>query len=296
MSLETTHQQEEARQSVDDEWHSTWQTNDKQHAYAWTRETMHFFYKNDGTVEFLSEANDLRYKWIGSGVKHRDSYMAGTWYSDHKNAKSAGAFILHETDSQGEIRTGFLLGSDKQGRENYGAWVLVKKGVKDPEQAIDAAKERLALNMCPGLGDLIVLSKGQFMGKFLHPEIGKSALALFENATPLQAVNTVLTDLQNYIQKASGLNLSGAALMKQAFAVGSGPLSDGQVLDKTHKSNQEYLLELFLGSLFFRNKYIKEFPQLTTEDAIPLLMFCSLLYKMVDQQRQIRLATPNSQP
>lgn len=271
-------------ESSDSRWYSTWQTNDEKHNYAWANEIIYFVLQKDGNFLFSSIANDLGYKWSGEGHTHSRSYMAGTWSSEKEDAKAAGAFILHNMDTQGEVRAGFLLGPDTNDRKNYGAWILVKADANDREELISKAKRHFSLNMCPGLGELIELSNGQFLRGFLHPEIVNAALPLLAQSKSREAVHVVFTELQNYIQKASGLSVTGAPLMKQAFAPEKGPLSR-EIKSNQEKTNQEYMRELFLGSLLIRNEYIKEFPSTTIKDALPLLMFASVLYKIVDQQR-----------
>jgi hypothetical protein len=274
---------------ADDGWHSTWQTNDKKHDYAWATETIYLVTQPDGRIMFGSHDNDLEYRWTGEGREYSKSYIAGAWKSEKGN--SEGAFILHNTDSQGEIKTGFLLGPDTELRKNYGAWILVKKSAGNHEQLVAEAKKRLALDMCPGLGDLVELSNGQFMRRFLHPEIATTALQLLIADKHLEAVRAVSGSLRDHLRKIIGSASDGGPLIKEAFRVQTGKLSNGRFVHPPgslkrdrEEATQGHMLELFLGSLYIRNLHEHSSPLITTENVLRILMIFSYLLYIIDEQ------------
>ncbi len=222
--------------------------------------------------------------------------------------------MLHIADSQGRIRTGFLLGPDKGDRKNFGAWVLVKKDndVSDRAAALgqlEAAKKLLAASMCPGLGDLVKHSGRQFIEEFLHPEIG-AAHQLLKSGSPQRAVREAFSKLEQYVKEKANFanqNLNMVDLMANAFEPGKpvepgkpgkpekpakepGPLSNGSdppggQFDSSERSRMQ---DLFKGSLYIRNIYEHKPPPTTVSDAVMLLMMATYFYRLVDSQAEKR--------
>jgi hypothetical protein len=282
-----------------DLWYSTWQTNDERDGFRWANEQILFVTDPHGKFTFQAAQNDLKYKWGGAGSVHQGSYLSGTW-SLTESTTSKGAFVLHNDDSQGKVRVGFLLGTDKVKRVNYGAWVLVKASEAERQSALAEAKRALAHRMCPGIGDLIALSDGQFLHGFVHAKIAQSVLPQLASKDPLAAVRTACSKLADHVRDASGLKTDdNARLIKEAFRVikggtsskGDGPLSKGELIPGVSLStaqeqfNKEYLKELFLGSLFIRNIYGHNTVKTNNVNAIRIILLINYLFHLVDERQ-----------
>lgn len=281
-----------------DLWYSTWQTNDKRDGFRWANEQIHFVTDPDGKFKFKATENDLGYKWEGDGSVHQGFYLSGTW-SSKINPATKGAFVLHNDDSQGRVRVGFLLGTDKDKRANYGAWVLVKASEAARERALADAKRALAHRMCPGIGDLIAQSDGQFLHGFVHAKVAQSVLPQLAEGLPLEAVRTACTGLADHVRAASGItSADNAKLIKQAFHPTNGPLSKGELapgvsLDPFDEgTNKEYLKELFLGSLFIRNIYSHNTVKTDSINAIRIILLINCLFHLVDERTAASNAVP----
>jgi hypothetical protein len=163
--------------------------------------------------------------------------------------------------------------------------------IQKNSKLIEQAKRRLALDMCPGLGDLIELSDGQFLAKFLHPEIQKSALSDLRQRRRRSAVRNAFQELITHVQTVSGLpsSLSPGDLMTAAFEPKKGKLSNGKISNQ-QASNFEFgkqlnMQQLFQGSLYIRNLYVHDIPAPKFSEAVQLLMLASYLFGVVDEQR-----------
>jgi len=208
-----------------------------------------------------------------------------------KDSPSAGSFMLHSADSQGRMRTGFLLGPTKGDRKNFGAWVLVRKDSTVPDltaaqDQLEAAKRHLAISMCPGLGDLVNYSDGQFLEGLLHPAL-QPAVALLKNAKTEAAVGSAFVQLEDYVSEASGVSgLPLLNLMEKVFKPGDGKLSNGTFRpgNRLESSTQSRMQDLFTGSLYIRNLYGHRPPKTSFAEAVTLLMFATYLYRLVDRQ------------
>lgn len=273
------------------EWFSSWQTNDPVDGNRWATEIIVIKREKSGSkFSFHNKDNDLKYAWHGSGENHRHYYMSGTWVSA-EDRPSAGSFMLHSTDSQGTMKTGFLLGPTKGDRKNFGAWVLVRKDSTVPNLAaarghLEAAKRHLAISMCPGLGEMVKYSDGQFIEQFLHPAL-QPAFALLKSADAKGAVGEAFSRLEHYVSSASGVSgVSLLDLMLMVFKPGSGELSNGTSPQGNwfESSSQARMRDLFTGSLYVRNLYEHNPPKTSFAEAVGLLMLATYLYGLVDAQ------------
>ena len=289
------------RMSVKTEWYSTWQTNDPIHNYRWATEIIEIERTKDHFT-FESKCNDLKYSWHGLGEIHKNYYVSGTWQS-RENNPSAGSFMLHIANTQDRIRTGFLLGPTEGDRKNFGAWVLVRKDGAVPDRAtaldkLEAAKSELAASMCPGLGELVKHSGGQFIEEYLHPAIA-TAHQLLKSGDPQGAVTAAFSSLEPYVRtKAKNTNpkLNLLDLMITAFKPGKdGPLSNGKDTEKdiNESSEQHRMQDLFKGSLYIRNIYQHKPPTTSVSDAVILLMVATYFYRLVDSQAMKRATLEN---
>lgn len=295
--------------SIKTEWYSTWQTNDPIHNNGWATEIIGIE-RNKDHFTFENKYNDLKYSWGGKGEIHQNYYMSGIWKSKQDNP-SAGSFMLHIADSQGRMRTGFLLGPNTGDRKNFGAWVLVKKDKDVPDEAtavgqLEIAKKLLAASMCPGLGELVKYSGGQFIEEFLHSAIA-SAHQLLKSGYPQGAVKEAFGKLEQYVKEkatvidqnwSSFTNLNMVDLMANAFEPGRpaeggkpakkpGPLSNSSdpPQGQFESSSRSRMQDLFKGSLYIRNSYAHSDPPPTTvSDAVVLLMMANYFFGLVDSQ------------
>jgi uncharacterized protein (TIGR02391 family) len=281
-----------------DLWYSTWQTNDKRDGFRWANEQILFVTDPDGKFTFAAAENDMEYQWEGDGSVDQGSYLSGTW-SSTINPASKGAFVLHNDDSQGKVRVGFLLGTNKDKRANYGAWVLVKASEPERDSALAEAKRALAHRMCPGIGDLIALSDGQFLHGFVHAKIAQSVLPQLAEGQPLAAVRTACAGLADHVRAASGITAAdNAQLIKQAFQGTNGPLSKGELApgvslsSSQEQTNKEYLKELFLGSLLIRNIYGHNTVTTDSINATRIILLINYLLHLVDERAAASSTVP----
>jgi len=151
---------------------------------------------------------------------------------------------------------------------------------------LEVAKKNLAISMCPGSGELVKYSEGQFIEGFLHPAL-RPAFALFRIGDTKAAVSTAFFQREHYVSIASGISqLPLLHLMQTVFKPGDGVLSNGPNPQGDHleSSTQSRMRDLFTGSPYVRNLYGHSPPKTSFDEAVTLLMLARYLYRLVDSQ------------
>jgi len=151
---------------------------------------------------------------------------------------------------------------------------------------LEVAKKNLAITMCPGSGELVKYSEGQFIEGFLHPAL-RPAFALFRIGDTKAAVSTAFFQREHYVSIASGISqLPLLHLMQTVFKPGDGVLSNGPNPQGDHleSSTQLRMRDLFTGSPYVRNLYGHSPPKTSFDEAVTLLMLARYLYRLVDSQ------------
>lgn len=122
------------RRNLLGEWYAMWQTNsaDSSREKPWSEEWMRF------GVDFLRRSVTFRtvrpivnnYRWCGRLRLVPDNCIVGSWRNAQGNEDSKGALILTIQTVAGEhgscdtIMAGFILGKNRRGFKNYGAFML----------------------------------------------------------------------------------------------------------------------------------------------------------------------------
>ncbi|HWO39120.1 MAG TPA: TIGR02391 family protein, partial [Candidatus Acidoferrum sp.] len=123
-----------------------------------------------------------------------------------------------------------------------------------------------------------------FPRKALHPAIASSTFALFIRGHYDTVVFEAFRAVEVAVRQATGLpqDLVGSNLMRRAFDVSNGPLTDPSLV----QSEKQAMSDLFAGAMgMFKNPTSHRVAAISKpEDAVDLVMFANYLLRLVDQR------------
>lgn len=124
--------------------------------------------------------------------------------------------------------------------------------------------------------------------RILHPAIASDVFALFIRGHYDTAVFEAFRAVEVAVRTAAGLSQAeiGVTLMRKAFAVANGPLTDAPLVD----TEREAMCHLFAAAIgLFKNPTSHRLAAVDKpQDAVDLIMFASYLLRLVDQRSQAR--------
>ncbi len=128
--------------------------------------------------------------------------------------------------------------------------------------------------------------------KVLHPVIASSTFALFMRGHYDTVVFEAFRAVEVAVRNATGLpqTLVGTDLMRKAFSVQTGPLTDASLV----ASEQQAMSDLFAGAMgLFKNPTSHRLAAIDKpQDAVDLVMFANYLLRLVDQRAAPKTPIP----
>ena len=134
-----------------------------------------------------------------------------------------------------------------------------------------------------GSADVKAFRKANLLPKgLLHPVIAQKVWGLFLRAEYDTAVFQAFKEVEVAVRKAGNFEstLVGVKLMRRAFDVGKGPLTD---LNNQDTGERQALSDLFAGAIgSYKNPHSHRNIPLTAEEAVEMLILASHLLRIVD--------------
>lgn len=133
-----------------------------------------------------------------------------------------------------------------------------------------------------------LMQKEESFWQNIHPQVKGLSKKKFEDGHYADSVETALKEINDivkkYVKKKNGNEYDGAELMQKAFSVKNPIISLDDLSTETGRNVQQGYMQIFSGAMTgIRNPKTHENIKITSERAIQLLFFCSLLfYKLED--------------
>lgn len=133
-----------------------------------------------------------------------------------------------------------------------------------------------------------LLNKEDVFWRHIHPVVKKLCQKKFKDGHYADAVETALKELNDivkeYVKKKTGEEYDGSELMQKAFSLNNPVVSLDDLSTENGKNIQKGYMQIFAGAMTgIRNPKTHKNVVITSERAIQLLFFCSLLfYKLED--------------
>jgi uncharacterized protein (TIGR02391 family) len=129
-----------------------------------------------------------------------------------------------------------------------------------------------------------------FEGLDLHPRVAGACADLYRDKHYADAVLRASLALENFVKEKSGrYDLSGSALMEQAFTPNAPALAFNALADQSDKDEQRGMMLLFQGTVFaFRNPRAHKLLEDSPEEALESIALISLLAKRLEQAKLVK--------